>query len=59
MDEQHGDFAFNKQFRKEYGLKRQFLHACSIAFDYHGKKRKWTAPLPDDLARTLDCLEAH
>ena len=31
MDDQHGDFAFNKQFRKEFGLKRQFLHAAKAA----------------------------
>jgi len=58
LDGQHGDFAFNKQFRKAYGLKRQFLHARSITLDYRGKKRRWTAPLPDDLARTLKSLEA-
>jgi len=58
MDDRHGDFAFNKQFRKTHGLKRQFLHACSISFDYRDKKRKWTAPLPDDLAMTLKSLES-
>jgi 23S rRNA pseudouridine955/2504/2580 synthase len=58
MDKDHGDFAFNKRFRKEHGLKRQFLHARAIAFDHGGKKRKWTAPLPDDLTRTLKSLEA-
>lgn len=57
MDEQHGDFAFNKQFRKEYGLKRQFLHASSIALDYRGRKRQWTAPLPEDLRNALRGLE--
>jgi 23S rRNA pseudouridine955/2504/2580 synthase len=56
MDDEHGDFAFNKQFRKKYGLKRQFLHAAMIAFEYRGKKRKWTAELPDDLERTLRSL---
>jgi 23S rRNA pseudouridine955/2504/2580 synthase len=59
MDNEHGDFAFNKSFRKAYGLKRQFLHAATIAFEYRGKKRKWTAPLPEDLARTLESLEAR
>ncbi len=59
MDDRHGHFAFNKQFRKEYGLKRQFLHASSIAFDYRGKKRKWTAPLPEDLKRNLESLESR
>ena len=57
MDDQHGDFAFNKRFRKQYGLKRQFLHAASLTLDYVGKKRTWTAPLPEDLAATLRALE--
>ncbi len=30
MDDQHGDFGFNKRFRREFGLKRQFLHARKI-----------------------------
>ncbi len=59
MDDEHGDFAFNKLFRKKYGLKRQFLHAATIAFELRGKKRKWTAPLPEDLARTLELLQNH
>jgi len=56
MDDQHGDFAFNKRYRKQYGLKRQFLHASTLTLDYRGKKRRWTAPLPNDLARTLELL---
>jgi 23S rRNA pseudouridine955/2504/2580 synthase len=55
----HGDFAFNKQFRKKYDLKRQFLHAAMIALEHRGKKMKWTAPLAEDLARTLETLEAR
>ncbi|HEY6199739.1 MAG TPA: RluA family pseudouridine synthase [Candidatus Binatia bacterium] len=57
MDDEHGDFAFNKEFRKKFGLKRQFLHASMIAFEHRGKMRKWTADLPVDLARTLERLE--
>lgn len=56
MDVKYGNFGFNKQFRKSHGLKRQFLHASTITLEYRGKKRKWTAPLPDDLARTLSSL---
>lgn len=56
MDDEHGDFAFNKKFRRAYGLKRQFLHAASIAFEYKGKKRGWRAELPEDLERTLNAL---
>ncbi|HEY3306027.1 MAG TPA: RluA family pseudouridine synthase [Candidatus Binatia bacterium] len=59
MDDEHGDFAFNKKFRKAYGLKRQFLHAAMIVFEYRGKKRRWSADLPEDLAGTLKSLEAR
>jgi 23S rRNA pseudouridine955/2504/2580 synthase len=57
MDDQHGHFEFNKRFRKQYGLRRQFLHARSLTLEYRGKKRAWSAPLPDDLKRTLALLE--
>ena len=53
MDEQHGDFSFNRRFRKKFGLKRQFLHASRITLDYRGKKRTWTAPLAGDLDETI------
>ena len=56
-DRQHGDFAFNKQFNRRYHLRRQFLHAATIAVEHKGKKRKWTASLPADPARTLKALE--
>ena len=56
MDEQHGDFSYNKKFRKAYGLRRQFLHASTVALEYRGKRRSWTAPLPADLAKTLELL---
>jgi len=58
MDDQHGDFAFNKRFRREYGLKRQFLHAVKLSVSFAGRRRTWTASLPDDLQKTLAQLEA-
>lgn len=58
MDDRHGDFAFNRQFRRSYGLKRQFLHATSLAIQYKGCPRKWTAPLPQDLNAVLKRVEA-
>jgi len=57
MDDQHGDFDFNKRFRKLYGLKRQFLHAAKLTIDYRGKRYSWTAPLAEDLAKTLKQVE--
>jgi 23S rRNA pseudouridine955/2504/2580 synthase len=57
LDEQHGDFAFNKQFRREYALKRQFLHAERLKIAYDGTLRDWRAPLPNDLQQVLRKLE--
>jgi 23S rRNA pseudouridine955/2504/2580 synthase len=57
MDDQHGDFGFNKRFRKEYGLKRQFLHAEKLRLNYADKQREWRAPPASDLQRTLRLLE--
>ena len=56
MDDQHGDFGFNKRFRKDYGLKRQFLHAEKLKLNYGGKPREWTGPLATDLEETLRML---
>ena len=56
MDDQHGDFGFNKRFRKEFGLKRQFLHAEKLKLNYAGNPREWTAPLAKDLDNTLRML---
>ncbi len=56
MDDQHGDFQFNKRFRKAFGLKRQFLHAEKLKLNYGGKPRQWTAPIEKDLRNTLDLM---
>jgi len=59
MDDQHGDFAFNKRFRKKYGLKRQFLHAEKLKLSYAGKTCEWSASLQEDLDKTLRSLSAQ
>lgn len=56
MDRQHGNFSFNKTFRRQYGLKRQFLHAEKLRLTLAGKIRQWQAKLPKDLQQTLDLL---
>lgn len=58
LDDQHGDFNFNKHFTKSYGLKRQFLHACRLAIAIDGKKHVWTAPVAKDLQHVLDALRS-
>jgi 23S rRNA pseudouridine955/2504/2580 synthase len=59
MDDRHGDFAFNKKFRKDYGLKRQFLHAQKLCLKVAGKVCQWQAKLPKDLDETLASLSKH
>ena len=59
MDDQHGDFNFNKQFSKKYGLKRQFLHASRLEIKHGGKKQGWSAPTPPDLQKVIDALRAE
>ena len=56
MDNQHGDFTFNKSFRKRIGLKRQFLHATRMAISFRGKHYSWEAPLPEDFRRVVEAL---
>ena len=59
LDDQHGDFNFNKQFSKKYGLKRQFLHASRLEIKYGGKKHVWSAPTAPDLQKVIDTLRAE
>lgn len=56
MDNMYGDFKFNKEFQKKTGLKRQFLHAAKIAFEYNGEKIKVESKLPLDLEKTIELL---
>ena len=59
LDDQHGDFAFNKQFNKKFRLKRQFLHASRLEIKHGGKRRVWSAPTPPDLQKVIEALRAE
>lgn len=54
-DRKYGDFPFNRQARKDFGLSRQFLHARSLALPHpvSGEPMRFEAPLPDDLVEVL------
>lgn len=52
-DSTYGESKINKDFKKKYGLKRQFLHAQSIAFE----KKHFEAPLWEDLDNVLEQLK--
>ncbi len=60
-DERYGDDDANRK-AKQFGLRRLFLHAQSIAFvDDRGNDLHFTAPLADDLERflTVGIIEAR
>ncbi len=54
-DRKYGDFAYNREVRARWGLKRLFLHAERIEFPHpeHGEKMQAEAPLPDELQEVL------
>jgi 23S rRNA pseudouridine955/2504/2580 synthase len=56
-DDKYGDRERNAEF-KRHGLKRIFLHAQSVAFDWPGSQVPFhvSAPLPEDLAAVLDAI---
>jgi 23S rRNA pseudouridine955/2504/2580 synthase len=56
-DDKYGDRDRNAEF-KRLGLKRIFLHAQSVAFDWPGSGVPFhaSAPLPDDLSGVLDAI---
>ncbi len=54
-DEKYGDNATNARFR-ELGLKRLFLHAHTLSFDWLGQRLQLKAELPEELQSFLNKL---
>ena len=56
-DDKYGDRERNAEL-KRYGLKRTFLHAQSLAFDWSGSGVPFhvSAPLPEELKAVLDAI---
>ncbi len=54
-DRKYGDFAFNRDAKARWGLKRLFLHAGSIQFPHPEDARvlRFEAPLPPELRDVL------
>lgn len=55
----YGKEKINKYFTKEFGLKRQFLHAASLTITHPGtdKKITFSSDLPSDLSKALKGLK--
>ncbi|MBQ4335015.1 MAG: RluA family pseudouridine synthase, partial [Myxococcaceae bacterium] len=57
-DRRHGDFAFNRELKSRFGLRRMFLHArrLSLRHPITGERLTIEAPLPEELSRSLTAL---
>jgi 23S rRNA pseudouridine955/2504/2580 synthase len=55
-DRRYGDFAFNRQAKQQWGVKRLFLHAEAIEFPHpaDGRKIRLSAALPRDLKDAME-----
>ncbi len=56
-DDTYGDFKINREFKRSYGLKRQFLHCQSMKLSFDGKRIEFFAPLSKDLEEVIEKME--
>ena len=56
-DTRYGDFALNRDFKKQYGLNRLFLHSCRLEYPWQGKSTVQDCPLPKELQEVLKKLQ--
>lgn len=60
-DKVYGDAKLNARFQKEFGLKRQFLHASKLSLSHPTTKKRMTfrSPSASDLAAVLKSLRSR
>lgn len=56
-DSRYGDFALNREFKKEFGLKRLFLHSARLEFEWKGEHIIVESPLPMELRAVVKKLK--
>ena len=56
-DTRYGDFAFNREAKKQFGLHRLFLHSCRLEFTWKGEKKVFDCPLPKELQDVIKQLK--
>ncbi|HEW92911.1 MAG TPA: RluA family pseudouridine synthase [Thermotogaceae bacterium] len=60
-DDTYGDWAFNRVFKKKYGLRRYFLHSYNVVFKnpFTGELISIESKLPYDLKEVLKRIEKN
>ncbi len=56
-DTRYGDFALNREVKKQFGLNRLFLHSCRLEFDWQGEHKVFDCPLPKELQSVIRQLK--
>ena len=56
-DTRYGDFALNREVKKQFGLNRLFLHSCRLEFDWQGEHKVYDCPLPKELQNVIKQLK--
>ena len=56
-DTRYGDFALNREVKKQFGLNRLFLHSCRLEFDWKGEHKVFDCPLPKELRDVIKQLK--
>lgn len=56
-DSRYGDFALNREFKKNFGLKRLFLHSMRLEFDWKGEHIVVESPLPKELREAVKAIK--
>ncbi len=56
-DSRYGDFALNREVKKQLGLHRLFLHSCRLEFTWRGDKIVLDSPLPQELQAVINQLK--
>ena len=56
-DTRYGDFALNREVKKQFGLSRLFLHSCRLEFDWQGEHKVFDCPLPKELRDVIKQLK--
>ncbi|PNR92315.1 RluA family pseudouridine synthase [Petrotoga sp. 9PWA.NaAc.5.4] len=56
-DDTYGNKGQNRILRKKYNLRRFFLHASKLSFNFKGQYFEFSAPLSEDLQSVLERLE--
>ncbi|GHV11480.1 pseudouridine synthase [Fibrobacterales bacterium] len=58
-DSLHGDFAWNRECKKKFGISRLFLHSAYLEFEWDGEVIKIESQLPQELQKLMQVISKN